>query len=86
MSEPTWHTVTVTIPLLSEEHARIAKQVLDVDRELQPHAVKRVLEVQGNNLIAKLSTLTIRLARLSTNAFLENIDLIVHTLDEFGTQ
>jgi len=43
---------TVTIPFLSEEHAQIVKQVLDVDRELQPHAVKRVLEVQGNNLIA----------------------------------
>ena len=95
---------TVTIPFLSEEHAQIVKQVLDVDRELQPHAVKRVLEVHGNNLIAfvplrsqdsesinlslwharKLSTLTIRLARLSTNALLENVDLIVHTLDEFG--
>jgi len=80
------------------------KQVLDVDKELQPHAVKRALEVQGNNLIAfvplrdrdlslgpeyvwharKLSTLTIRLARLSTNALLENVDLIVHTLDEFS--
>ena len=43
---------TVTIPFLSEEHAQIVKQVLDVDRELQPHAVKRVLEVQGNDLVA----------------------------------
>jgi len=86
MSEPTWHTVTVTIPFSSGEDARIVKQVLDVDRELQPHAVKRVLEVQGNDLVAKLSTLTIRLARLSANAFLENVDLIVHTLDEFGPQ
>lgn len=41
----------MTIPLLSEDHAQIVKQVLDVDRELQPHAVKRVLEVQGNNLV-----------------------------------
>lgn len=43
---------TIAIPFLSEGDARIAKQVLDVDRELQPHAVKRVLEVQGNNLVA----------------------------------
>jgi len=86
MSEPTWHTVTVTIPFLSEGDAQIAKRALDVDRELQPHAVKRMLEVQGTNLVAKLSTLTIRLARLSTNAFLENVDLIVQTLDEFGAQ
>ncbi|KAF9784934.1 CTAG/Pcc1 family [Thelephora terrestris] len=86
MSEHVWHTVAITIPFLSEEDAQIAKLALDVDRELQPHAVKRVLEVQGNNLVAKLSTLTIRLARLSANAFLENVDLVVHTLDEFGTR
>jgi len=86
MSEPAWHTVTITIPFLSEGDARIAKQALDVDRELQPHAVKRVLQVQGPNLVAELSTLTIRLARLSANAFLENVDLVVQTLDEFGPQ
>ena len=36
--------------------------------------------------VRTLSTLTIRLARLSTNAFLENVDLVIHTLDEFGSQ
>jgi len=73
----------VTIPCLSDEHADLIKRVIEVDRELQPHAVKRVLRVEDNVLIATISTLTVRLARLSLNAFLENVDLIVKTLQEF---
>lgn len=54
---------TITIPFLSEEDAEIAKQALDVDRELQPHAVKRVLEVQGTNLVASVLLLLLLLPR-----------------------
>jgi len=82
-NEPSWHTITVSIPCLSEEHARIVKQAIEVDRELQPHAVKRTLQVEGATVITKISTLTVRLARLSLNAYLENVDLIVRTLQEF---
>lgn len=70
---------------------------------MQPHAVKRILEVEGATVVAfvgvslptilgadlescrTISTLTIRLARLSLNAFLENVDLVVRTLHEFGS-
>jgi len=45
-----------------------------------------VLEVKDNVLIATFSTLTIRLARLTTNAFLENVDLVVRTLEAFGEE
>ncbi len=40
------------IPFASEKHANIAKQVIDVDRELQPNVVKRTLAVEGNELVA----------------------------------
>ena len=30
------------------------------------------------------TTLTVRLARLASNAFLENVDLVVRTIGEFG--
>ena len=40
------------IPFASEKHANIAKQTLEVDRELQPQAVKRTLEVDGQYLVA----------------------------------
>ncbi|KAI0331873.1 transcription factor Pcc1 [Cubamyces sp. BRFM 1775] len=72
------------IPFASEKHANIAKQVIDVDRELQPEVVKRTLAVEGNELVATFTTLTVRLARLTSNAFLENVDLVVRTIGEFG--
>lgn len=84
--------------------------MIEVDEELQPHAVKRTLLVQDNFLIAYASafgcfhlridingargdrvcstfdTLTIRLSRLTVNAFLENVDLVVRTLGEYGDE
>ncbi|KAI0833521.1 CTAG/Pcc1 family [Trametes gibbosa] len=72
------------IPFASEKHANIAKQVIDVDRELQPEVVKRTLTVEENTLVAMFTTLTVRLARLTSNAFLENVDLVVRTIGEFG--
>ncbi|KZT07783.1 transcription factor Pcc1 [Laetiporus sulphureus 93-53] len=84
VTNTTWHTITVRIPFESEKHATIAKQVLEVDRELQPQAVKKTLAVEGNDLVASITTLTVRLARLTVNAFLENVDLVVRTIGEFG--
>ena len=40
------------MPFISEKHAFIAKQVIEVDAELQPQAVKRTLTVEGNQLKA----------------------------------
>ena len=37
---------------MNGEHAAIAKQVIEVDAELQKHAVKRTLMVEDNHLIA----------------------------------
>ncbi|KAI0925787.1 hypothetical protein AcW1_008120 [Taiwanofungus camphoratus] len=75
---------TVRIPFASEKHATIAKQVIEVDKELQPRAVKRTLMVEDNVLIGTFATLTVRLTRLTVNAFLENVDLVARTIGEFG--
>jgi len=82
--DSSWHTVTVRIPFASAKHATIAKQAIEVDAELQPHAVERSLTVEDDTLVATFKTLTIRLARLTVNGFLENVDLVVRTLGEFG--
>ncbi|KAI0685516.1 transcription factor Pcc1-domain-containing protein [Cytidiella melzeri] len=84
--EQSWHTVTVRVPFASTQHASIAKQVIEVDRELQPHVVKRSIEVEDDVLIATFKTLTVRLARLTVNAYLENVDLVVRTIGEFGEE
>jgi EKC/KEOPS complex subunit PCC1/LAGE3 len=83
-SNPDWHTITIRIPFASAKHAEIALQAIQVDPELQPHAVKRTLSVEDDVLIATFDTLTVRLARLTVNAYLENVDLVVRTLQEFG--
>ncbi|KIK19702.1 hypothetical protein PISMIDRAFT_107181 [Pisolithus microcarpus 441] len=84
MSETIWHTVTVHIPFANNGHATIAKRVIEVDAELQKDAVKRTLAVEDNQLVATFDTLTVRLARLVVNGFLENVDLIARTIGEFG--
>jgi EKC/KEOPS complex subunit PCC1/LAGE3 len=42
----------VEVPFATAKHASIAKQVIDVDAELNPQAVKRELSVQDDKLIA----------------------------------
>ncbi|KAJ3479721.1 hypothetical protein NLI96_g8868 [Meripilus lineatus] len=89
-SEPTTDAIgleyfkTVRVPFASSKHAIIAKQVIEVDIELQPQAVQRTIEVEGDILVATFATLTVRLARLVVNAFLENVDLVVRTIGQFG--
>ncbi|KAJ7285089.1 CTAG/Pcc1 family, partial [Mycena rebaudengoi] len=77
---------TIRIPFASAKHAEIAMKTIQVDGELQPHAVKRALSVQDDVLIATFHALTVRLARLTVNAYLENVDLVVRTLQEFGEE
>ncbi|GJE88732.1 CTAG/PCC1 family protein [Phanerochaete sordida] len=84
--DSTWHTVTVRVPFASPQHASIAKQVIEVDRELQPQVVKRTLALEGDVLVATFTTLTVRLARLVVNAYLENVELVVRTIGEFGEE
>ncbi|KAF9048536.1 CTAG/Pcc1 family [Panaeolus papilionaceus] len=79
-----WHSITIDVPFACHEHAVITKRVIEVDAELQPHAVKRELSVQGDVLTATFQTLTARLARLTVNAFLENVELVVRTIEHFA--
>ena len=43
---------TVRIPFVSPKHASIAKQVIEVDAELQAQAVKRALLTEDEILVA----------------------------------
>jgi EKC/KEOPS complex subunit PCC1/LAGE3 len=92
---------SVRIPFANPKHASIAKQVIEVDQELQPHAVIRELTIDGDVLLAYVRhkhalflpfsrnlhstfyTLTVRLARLTLNSFLENVDLVIRTIGQF---
>lgn len=39
-----------------------------------------------NKLCRTFQTLTVRLARLTLNAFLENVDLVIRTIEQFGEE
>lgn len=39
-----------------------------------------------DGLFRTFKTLTVRLARLTVNAYLENVDLVVRTIGEFGEE
>ncbi|KAG8970581.1 hypothetical protein FRC03_006710 [Tulasnella sp. 419] len=84
MDHTNWHKLTLRVPFASEAHANIAKRVIDVDKELQADAVKRSMQVEGEVLVVTFYTLTVRLARLTINSFLENIELVVRTIGEFA--
>ncbi|WRT64725.1 uncharacterized protein IL334_001659 [Kwoniella shivajii] len=79
-----WHTTTLGIPFHTSEHAEIARKALEVDKEQNGVFVYRELSVEGEVLIAKYETTTVRLLRLSTNSFLSSLDLVVRTMTSFA--
>lgn len=54
------------MPFASPKHASIAKQVIEVDAELQPSVVKRTITVDGENLIACVELANLALLTDST--------------------
>ncbi|WVQ98105.1 hypothetical protein IAU59_005227 [Kwoniella sp. CBS 9459] len=79
-----WHTVTLRIPFHTPEHAEIARQAIDVDREQNGTFVSREMAVEGDELVVTYWTSTIRLLRLSTNSFLSSLDLVTRTMTSFA--
>jgi len=76
--------MTIRVPFRSAGHALIAKRAIEVDPERQPRVAKRTLAVEDNVLIAEFSLLTVRLARLVANSYLESVELVARTLETFG--
>ncbi|WVF69752.1 hypothetical protein IAT40_004531 [Kwoniella sp. CBS 6097] len=79
-----WHTVTLRIPFHTPQHAEIARQAIDVDREQNGTFVSREMVVDGDELVVTYWTSTIRLLRLSTNSFLSSLDLVTRTMTSFA--
>ncbi|OCF32559.1 hypothetical protein I316_05739 [Kwoniella heveanensis BCC8398] len=79
-----WHTVTLRIPFHTPQHAEIARQAIDVDREQNGTFVSREMAVEGEELVVTYWTSTIRLLRLSTNSFLSSLDLVTRTMTSFA--
>lgn len=68
----------------SEEHALIVYTTLDVDKELQPDKVRRVMSVSNNKLSVQFEALEARFLRASFSAFVDVLTLATRTIQEFG--
>ena len=75
---------TIRIDFNKAEHARIVQSVLEVDKELQPHKVRKEFEVHGNSLCIYLRATEWRMLRVATSSFYDMAMVAVQCLDEFG--
>ena len=75
---------SLIIPFPSPLLASQALQILSPDKELKENLVKRVLSVDGTELHADFECVSARMARISVNSFLENVDLVLSSMAELG--
>ena len=54
------------------------------DQELRPSISKRSLEAHGDTLICKYECNSDKTLRLVAGSFLENIDVVIRTMEEFA--
>lgn len=75
-------TVAVVLPFPSAELADIAKQSLEPDSEVKPLEVQRTFRTDGKDLHVVFTCVSARMARVSLQAFLDNVEVIVRTMQE----
>ena len=78
------HFRTLNIPFPTPLHASQALQILSPDKELKENLVKRTLSAEGKTLVVEFECVSARMARVSVNAFLESVDLVLTSMGELG--
>ncbi|KAL2921809.1 EKC/KEOPS complex subunit LAGE3 [Bienertia sinuspersici] len=70
----------------SEEKASIVYAALNVDKELQPDKVKRVMSVCDGKLAVHFEAVEARFLRASFSAFVDVLTLATTTIEEFSPE
>lgn len=78
------HTIVLEIPFPSARLADIARQALSPDSEIKPGQVEKTLVVTGPALKVTINADSARMARVSLQAFIDNIEVIVRAMDELA--
>ncbi|KAF9295010.1 hypothetical protein BGZ88_002935 [Linnemannia elongata] len=78
--------LTLQIPLPSPRLAKIAADVLDVDKDLKPEVSRRLISTQDNILTLDFQTSTLKLLRTVVNSSLEMVQMVVSTMASFDTE
>ncbi|KAK9724829.1 hypothetical protein RND81_05G101500 [Saponaria officinalis] len=68
----------------SDEKASIVCAALNVDKELQPDKVKRVMSVSNGKLAVHFEAVEARFLRASFSAFVDVLTLATKTIEQFG--
>lgn len=75
-------TVALRIPFPTSELADIAKQALEPDSEVKPLEVQRTFTVHDKILHVDFTCVSARMARVSLQAFFDNIEVVIRTMLE----
>ncbi|XP_021729118.1 uncharacterized protein LOC110696139 [Chenopodium quinoa] len=86
LSSPWQFTCDLEVNFESDEKAYIVYAALNVDKELQPDKVKRVLSVSNGKLVAHFEAVEARFLRASFSAFVDVLTLATRTIEEFSPE
>lgn len=75
--------ISLTIPLPSAESASLARDVLSVDKELKRSGVQRKIEINAENLVITFHGNDLKKLRVAVNSMIQNIILVVKTIEQF---
>jgi hypothetical protein len=68
----------------SAEHAKIARDTLAVDEEIQPTKIQRSYSIQGGALTIHFAAVEVRLLRVALSSIFDMLQVISNTLAEFS--
>lgn len=78
------HTIDISIPFPTEQLASQVVTVLSVDSELKKHLIYREMKANGIYLLAVFKSSDLKVLRVSVDSFLDNVILIIRTVNECG--
>jgi EKC/KEOPS complex subunit PCC1/LAGE3 len=76
-------TAELVVPFSCPEHAHIAYETLAVDSEPRRDLIKKKLELRDNLVCVSWQASESRILRVSINSFLDNLQLILETIQLF---
>lgn len=74
--------MVVSVPFPTSELAEIARQSLEPDSEVKPAEVQKAFEVVHDELHVTFNCASTRMARVSLQAFFDNLEVVVRTMHE----
>lgn len=75
-------SLSVKVPFPSSSLADIAKQALEPDSEVKPTEVQKTFRVLDDDLYIDFTCISVRMARVALQSFLDNLEVVVRTMHE----